>query len=294
MRVRCVLVGIDVYEHPDIPPLAGCVNDVALVRSTIKEFGVPNEDIHVLVNRRATKANIMNRIGRVVRSAEPGDVLVFYYSGHGSQVRDRNGDELADSLDEVICPYDMDWSSDTFILDDDLDEILSHAPRDVVIEVFVDCCFWGATPIEREVRFVPPPFDIGARADGEEDVLHYHGLSACDCFAGRNVFWAASSEGQIAAEDDLEGRTHGVFTFWGCQFMLANLERILNHEYSRQELIEDLHVYLRSLRYEQRPELWAPWDLQMAPPFLPANPALVGPGAAAFGGREPLPRPPGV
>jgi metacaspase-1 len=294
VRVRCVLVGIDVYEHPDIPPLAGCVNDVALVRSTIKAFGVPNEDIHVLVNRRATKANIVDRIQRTVRAAEPGDVLVFYYSGHGSQVRDRNGDELADSLDEVICPYDMDWDSNTFILDDDLDEILSWAPRDVVIEMFVDCCFWGATPMEREVRFVPPPFDIEARIEGDEHMLHYHGLAACDCFAGRNVFWAASREGQIAAEDYLAGRTHGVFTYWGCEFMAANTERILNHEYSRQELIEDLHAYLHRLGYEQRPELWAPWDLQIAPPFLPGNPELAGAGAAPIGAQLPRPGPPGV
>ena len=79
--------------------------------------------------RRATKANIMDRIQLAVRAAEPGDVLVFYYSGHGSQIRDRDGDELADSLDEVICPYDMDWDSNTFILDDDLDEILSRGTR---------------------------------------------------------------------------------------------------------------------------------------------------------------------
>jgi hypothetical protein len=294
VRVRCVLVGIDVYEHPDVPPLSGCVNDVELVRDTIKAFGVPNEDIHALVNRRATKANIINRIELVVGNAEPGDVLVFYYSGHGSQVRDRNGDELSDALDEVICPYDMDWDSETYILDDDLDAILAHVPRDVVVEVFVDCCFWGATPIEREVRFLAPPFDIAARAEGDEDVLHYHGLSACDCFAEQNVFWAASSEGQIAAEDYLGGRAHGVFTYWGCEFMAANMELILNHEYSRQELIDDLHAYLYSRGYEQRPELWAPWDLQIAPPFLPGNPELVGPGAAPIGGREPLPRPPGA
>ena len=102
--------------------------------------------------------------------------------------------------------------------------------------------------------------------------MHYHGLAACDCFSGRNVFWAASSEGQPAAEDLLEGRAHGVFTYWGCRFMEANAERILNHEYSRQQLLADLQDYLRSHRYEQSPELWAPWELQMAPPFLPSGP----------------------
>ena len=72
--------------------------------------------------------------------------------------------------------------------------------------------------------------------------------------------------------------------------MAANTERILNHEYSRQELIEDLHVYLRSRGYEQRPELWAPWDLQIAPPFLPGDVDVSGSGATSAGAhvRPPL------
>jgi hypothetical protein len=292
-RIWGVLVGIDVYEHPDIPTLYGCVNDVALVRDTLKGFGVPNEDLRVLVNQRATKDNIMERLRSTVDRADPGDVVVFYYSGHGSQVRDRNGDELSDSLDEVLCPYDMDWSRNTFILDDDLDELFAEASRDVVLEAFIDCCFWGAGPKERDIRFVPPPFDIAARADGDEHMLHYHGLEDCECFSGRNVYWAASSEGQIAEEDYLEGRVHGVFTYWGCRFMEENAERIVTHEYSRQELLEDLHVFMRSLAYEQRPELWAPWDLQIAPPFLPGDPPIAS-WDAAVGAHLPRPGPPHI
>ena len=285
------MVGVDVYEHPDIPPLSGCVNDVALVRRTLKGFGVPNEDIRVVVNERATKANIVHRLGAAVAAAEPGDVVIFYFSGHGSQVRDRNGDELADSLDEIICPYDMDWDRETFLLDDDLDELFAEIPTNVVLEAFIDCCFWGATPrvLDPDVRYVPPPLDIAFRVEGEEEHVHYHGLAACDCFSGRNVFWAASSEGQPAAEDLLEGRGHGVFTYWGCRFMEANAERILNHEYSRQALLADLHEYLRSRRYEQTPELWAPWELQMAPPFQPAvgDPWDSEDGPVATGERRP-------
>jgi metacaspase-1 len=272
-RVRGVLVGVDVYERPDIPPLAGCVNDVALIRRTLKGFGVPNEDIRVVVNERATKANIVHRLQAAVADAEPGDLVIFYFSGHGSQVRDRDGDELADSLDEVLCPYDMDWDRGTFILDDDLDELFAHVPTDVVLEAFVDCCFWGATPrvLDDDVRYLPPPVDIAFRAEGDEGHLRYHGLAECDCFQGRNVFWAASTEGQPAAEDFLEGRGQGVFTYWGCRFIEANAERIVSHEYSRQQLLADLHEYLHSLGYEQLPELRAPWSLQLAPPFQPAE-----------------------
>ena len=53
----------------------------------------------------------------MVKSAVKGDFLIFQFSGHGSQIRDREGDELSDHMDELICPYDMNWD-DGFITDD--------------------------------------------------------------------------------------------------------------------------------------------------------------------------------
>ena len=290
-RLRAVLVGVDTYERPDIPPLSGCVNDVALVRRTLKDvFGVPNDDIRVVVNQRATKENILGRLQTTLDQAEDGDIVVFYFSGHGSQIRDRDGDELADRLDELICPYDMDWDRRTYILDDELDALFDSVPPEIVVEVFVDCCFWGAGPSQLEaesrpqglrgdVRYLTPPFDIAARVEGDEPVLHRHGFAGCHCFVGRNVFWAASAEGEPAAEDYLEGRAHGVFTFWGCRFIEANVDRITRQRYGRATLIDDLRGYLSSVGYAQMAELSAPDDLRVAGPFLRADTSVwVGEG----------------
>jgi hypothetical protein len=278
-RIKAVLVGVDVYEHPEVPNLNGCVNDVALVRHVIKQyFGVPNEDIRVLVNERATKANILRRLRATCHSAEDGDVIVFYFSGHGSQIRDRDGDELTDYLDELICPHDMDWDSRNYILDDDLDELFEGIREGVLLEVFFDCCFWGAglgdlqtlripESIGVDVRYLPPPLDIASRADGEEGHLDFHTFAGCHCFDGRNVFWAASAEGQPAAEDDLGGRTHGVFTYWGCRFIEENVDRIWHQGYSRRQLVDDLRSYLISLGYSQRVQLAAPGVLLELEPF---------------------------
>ena len=41
-------------------------------------------------------------------SGRKGDVLYLHYSGHGSNVPDKNGDE-ADHRDEILCPSDLDW-----------------------------------------------------------------------------------------------------------------------------------------------------------------------------------------
>jgi len=280
-----VLVGVDVYERPDVPRLSGCVNDVALVRRVLKDyFEVPNEDIRVVVNERATKDFIMHRLRATIAEAEHGDVVVFYFSGHGSQIRDRNGDELLDHMDEVLCPYDMDWDRGTYILDDDLDGLFAEARSDILLEAFFDCCFWGAGPREldsdlrpqalrTDVRYLPPPFDIASRAEGDEDSLHVHRLSHGDCFTENNVVWAASAEGQISAEDYLDGRAHGVFTYWGCRFIEANIDRLLVAGYSREQLLEDVRDYLQSLGYPQSPELGAPLDLREVGPFRRAGEA---------------------
>ncbi len=293
-RLRAVLVGVDTYERSDVPPLSGCVNDVALVRRTLKSvFGVPNEDIRVVVNERATKANILSRLNSTLDQAEDGDVVLFYFSGHGSQVRDRDGDELLDRLDELLCPYDMDWDRRTYILDDDLDALIEQVPPEILVEVFVDCCFWGAGPREidaesrpqglrADVRYLTPPFDIAARFEGDEPHLRRHGFASRQSFVERNVFWAASTEGEPAAEDYLEGRAHGVFTFWGCRFIEANFERMMREGYSREELIGDLRAYLRSLGYIQTAELSAPDDLRVVAPFTrEARSAWTGEAARA-------------
>jgi metacaspase-1 len=280
VRIRAVLVGVDVYERPEFPPLTGCANDVALVRRVLKRyFGVPNEDIHVLVNQRATRARILDRLELIVRSAQQDDVVVFYFSGHGSQIRDRDGDELTDALDELICPYDMDWDRGTYLLDDDLDALFASLPPDILLEAFFDCCFWGAGPREllpeprpqslrADVRYLPPPFDIAARAEGDEHRVDVHQLAACDCFE-HNVVWAASQEGQSAAEDYVDGRANGIFTYWGCQFIAEHLGMSDGSAYSRERLLHDLRDYLHSLGYAQTPELAAPTDLRASAPLAP-------------------------
>jgi hypothetical protein len=278
-RIRSLLVGVDVYERPEIPRLHGCVNDVALVRGLLKEyFGVPNEDIRVVVNERATRDAIVQRLRTLIGDAEEGDILVFYFSGHGSQIRDRDGDELSDNLDELICPYDMDWDRRTYILDDDLVELFAEARAGILMEAFFDCCFFGAgtrglgsrligEEVREDVRYIVPPFDIASRAEGDELSLVDHGFRESSLFAEQNVLWSATAEGEEAVEDDFDGRTHGVFTYCGCRFLQENVARELFGEYSRGQLLDDVRAYMRSLGYSQSAELGAALSLRTVGPF---------------------------
>lgn len=167
-RKRALLVGINQYPTA---PLKGCVNDVLMMGNIlITHFGfTPGADMRLLVDQRATKEAILKRLEWLVEGARAGDVLVFHYSGHGSQVPDRNGDEL-DHIDECLVPIDHDW--DDPLLDDDLGNIIRLVPDGVNLTIILDCCHSGTGTKEfgpnipaTKKRLLPPP-DIRFRAVG--------------------------------------------------------------------------------------------------------------------------------
>ena len=99
---RALLVGINKYAAPGCN-LSGCVNDVwDMYELLTKDFGFNPDNVRVVVDERATFKNILERLQWLIKSSEAGDEAVYYHSGHGSQVRDRNGDELSDKLDECV------------------------------------------------------------------------------------------------------------------------------------------------------------------------------------------------
>ncbi len=70
------------------------------------DWGFASSDIRILVEEGAAKNNILGSItGWLASETRPGDRVIIYYSGHGSQVPDRNGDE-EDGLDETFVPTD--------------------------------------------------------------------------------------------------------------------------------------------------------------------------------------------
>ena len=66
-----------------------------------------------------TKAAIEEGITEwLVGNARPGDNVVIWYSGHGSQMWDEDGDE-DDGLDETLAPADVIPTNTDFDISDD-------------------------------------------------------------------------------------------------------------------------------------------------------------------------------
>ncbi|KAJ6748275.1 METACASPASE-4 [Salix purpurea] len=72
-------------------------------------------------SRRPTKSSMRLALSWLVQGCRPGDSLVFHFSGHGSQQKDYNGDEL-DGYDETLCPTDFETQG--MIVDDEINAVI--------------------------------------------------------------------------------------------------------------------------------------------------------------------------
>ncbi|XP_077213542.1 metacaspase-1-like [Tasmannia lanceolata] len=128
--------------------LKGSVNDVNCMKFLLREkFGFTEDSIIVLTederdrSRIPTKQNIRVAMHWLVNGCQPGDSLVFYYSGHGSQQRDYNGDEI-DGYDETICP--LDYETEGMIVDDEINmTIVRPLQNGVKLHAIIDACHSG-------------------------------------------------------------------------------------------------------------------------------------------------------
>ncbi|XP_042061994.1 metacaspase-1-like isoform X2 [Salvia splendens] len=145
-RKRALLCGITYKGHRQ--SLRGSVNDImSMKRLLLQKFRFPLSSILVLTEeeedyrRVPTKRNIRRALGWLVEGSRAGDSLVFHYSGHGSQVRDRDGDEV-DGYDESLMP--VDYETEGRILDDELNAIIVRPlPRGATLHAIVDTCSSG-------------------------------------------------------------------------------------------------------------------------------------------------------
>jgi len=203
-----LLVGINRY-HPDLDcDLQGCVNDVEHLRAIlIDQFEFDPDNIRVLTDERATHNNIIDRLEWLVDN--PNSELVFQYSGHGSQIRDRNGDELNDGMDEILIPYDHDW--DFPLTDDALAAIFENIPESSFFTMICDSCHSGTMTrsVKNKSRFLNPPRDIQFRGESKELSVKKIGTRALEL---NHVLFSGCRDDQYSADALIGGIWQGAFT----------------------------------------------------------------------------------
>jgi hypothetical protein len=181
-----VLVGVGDYIHGTQLDLDGPANDVQMIEELLLgKFGYRSEQIRKMVDAQATKANILAGLKWVRDQAKPGDVVLIYYSGHGSQAWDEDGDEQ-DGRDEVLCPADIVVGQPGYeISDDELRTILAQL-QDTDVTVIFDACHAGTGTRDLEFNAGSRPLQMRAVDLGYP--LPKHGIRAFDLGDHRDGF----------------------------------------------------------------------------------------------------------
>ena len=146
-----LLIGIDRYcKLGDSAQLSGCANDVeAMAQILTDRFAFPADHVRKLVNEMATRQSILDALESLAAGAASGDAVVVHYSGHGSQARTLDPDEV-DGWDETILPHDTGRAADAPNLDIHDKEIHAWLERltavtDNVTLIFDSCHSGGVT-----------------------------------------------------------------------------------------------------------------------------------------------------
>ena len=131
-------VGILEWQHPDVwPGMPGAETnrrDVELVEY-FRASGVPDEQIVYLKDNQATRKRIDHALASHLSKSRPGDLLVFYFTGHGSRNRETHRATFAN--------YDAPSGDDAWAVEEIYDAIESEFRGEQAL-LIADCCYSGA------------------------------------------------------------------------------------------------------------------------------------------------------
>lgn len=219
--------------------LSGCVNDANDWTQLLKsKFGF--QSVSTLLDSEVTKENVLANLKVMFTLAKAGDTVVFSYSGHGTQVVDRNADE-ADGFDEALYLYNA------VLTDDDLRSALDMVKSQVHVVIILDSCFSGTATRkvsvfgqDLKIKFVKNPETVGlpkkstlAKVLAENDMVELL-ISGC-------------SDNQYSYDAYINGRNSGAFT--------ANAIPLMTEGRTYNEFYTELRKVLPSGPYPQTPQL---------------------------------------
>ena len=264
MAKYALCMGINDYPGTG-SDLSGCVNDANDWAAMLAKKGFK---VSQLLDKQATGRAMRRAIAAVIGKAKAGDVVAIHYSGHGSYVPDKDGDE-PDGRDECLCPYDI--TANGPITDDELLQLYSARQKGVKLVIFSDSCHSGTVariaPVltraargaavpARRIRFLAPETFLSRRETaqlGARRVVHTSGPP------GRNeaLLMSGCQDVEYSYDAVFNGRPNGAFTFVALR-ALAKIEAKATYA--------DWHAAIRrvlpSADYPQAPNLFGPSNMR--------------------------------
>jgi hypothetical protein len=297
-RRTALLVGINYNNNPDAT-LNGCYNDVVNVSQYLRTvLGYVTSSVTVLTdgNRGAaglgtasalppTRQNILAGMAELVSGMVAGDEAVFHFSGHGTLVRDTNGDETTTGLDSCLCPLDYNAPASAgggVVTDDEIRALLvNRVPRGARLYVILDCCHNGTGCDVRykyedfSILLRPPSARTGAVWRTQQKAFVQGKYTET---AGEVYMISGCRDEQTSADAYINNAFAGALTYAVFAILRANNASI--RTYSWSSLLRDVRYFMRANRYSQIPQIMTGQLISPARPVFAVAVAGARGGAA--------------
>jgi len=228
---KALLIGIN-YLNTTFK-LNACIDDANRMKDLLSSKGF--NDLKMLTDLtdiKPTKSNILNEFKNLIVNSKAGDILFFYYAGHGTFIRDTNRDEN-DLRDEVLLSSDLQN-----VLDDELKSIIEqNLPREVTIIGMFDCCYSGTM------------FDLRYNYLDSNNYTNSSNHNRVSKWEGNAITISGCMDRQQSIEDYIKNELQGVFT-WS---FIETINK--NPNCSWRELMRSMRDLLKGRNLVQTPQL---------------------------------------
>lgn len=101
--------------------------------------------IKALWDNQCTKQNVLQQLVNVANICKPGDTFLFYYTGHGTSVKDLDGDEVDYKDEAYVCVTSSGQiDPNEFLTDDEFAaHLLEYVNKECNMIIISDCCHSG-------------------------------------------------------------------------------------------------------------------------------------------------------
>src|SRR3569832_1978769 len=226
-RKLALLVGINNYTS-GIRPLQGCLTDVEMQRELlIYRFGFNPQDILEVKDTQSSRQGILTAFEQhLIKQAKPGDVVVFHFSGHGSQVIDPTpiGNK---KLNSTLVPIDTATQS-TNVLRDIMGHtlfLLKPAVPTENLTVVLDSCYSGGgdrgnlvirsarTNLGQNFQASPEEFEYQQRWLKQLNLSKEEFQQRREKGIAKGIAIAAAKDDQFATDAPFDNFHAGAFTY---------------------------------------------------------------------------------
>lgn len=285
--IYALFTAIDAYPSP-VRPLKGCVNDVTRLRDLLVARMVSADDHFVpllLTNAEATRQGLINAWRGHLGQAGPGDVALFYYSGHGSyeNAPPEFWDFEPDKRNETLVCYDSRLPGGWDLADKELAQLIAEvAANGPHFTVILDCCHAGSgtrdaedvTPRQEQAddrtrpiaSYIVTPEQVAAMTSqdgGSPDTAKPWSVIA----SGRHVLLAACRPEQTAKETYFSG-ANGVERRGAFSFYLQDTLQQTDARLSYRDIFKRVNALVQHRVRDQHPQLEASEPADLEQPFL--------------------------